>query len=115
MSQINNTYGSGGMSMALNDNQFAAFIQHLKNVHHGELPLQKAAMTIGRQPCGMTWAFGHIHVGANGQVIDEKESNYVWIDQSIIGDSYHHVLNDDSYHPTSTHLSALHLLNTCCL
>ena len=67
----------GGMTMALNDNQFAAFIQHLKNVHHGELPLQKAAMTIGRQPCGMTWAFSHIHVGANGQVIDEKESNYV--------------------------------------
>ena len=49
-----------------------------KNVHHGELPLQKAAMTIGRQSCGMTWVFGHIHVGANCQVIDEKESNYVW-------------------------------------
>ena len=35
-------------------------------------------MTIGRQSCGMTWVFGHIHVGANCQVIDEKESNYVW-------------------------------------
>lgn len=70
-------------------------IQYLKNLYYGELQLQKAATTIGWQPCGKTWVFGHIHVGVYGQVIEE-ESDYVGISQSIIiCDRYHHIPNDD--------------------
>ena len=111
MSQINNSYSSGGMAMALNDNQFAAYIQHLKNAHHA----WRASTAKGGNDNRTSAMWHDIHLATYMLVLmgDEEESNYVWIDQSF--DSYHHISNDDSYHPTSTHLLALHLLNTCYL
>lgn len=56
MSQINSSFGSGGMTLALNDVQFSALIQHLKDEQRS-LPIKKAACTIGLQPCGKIWVF----------------------------------------------------------
>lgn len=58
MAQINSSFGSGGMTLALNDVQFSALIQQLKDKQMGkELPIKKAACTIGLQPCGKIWVF----------------------------------------------------------
>ena len=56
MSQINSSFGSGGMTLALNDVQFSSLIQHLKD-ERKSLPIKKAACTIGLQPCGNIWVF----------------------------------------------------------
>ncbi len=58
MSQINSSYGSGGMSISLNEQQFSSFIQHLKSEAGTELPIKKAACVIGRQPCEQVWVLG---------------------------------------------------------
>ena len=46
-SQINSSFGSGGMTLAMNDLQFAT---HIKS-HQQYLPIRKAACVDGRQPC----------------------------------------------------------------
>ena len=56
MSQINSSFGSRGMTLALNDVQFSALIQHLKGKQKSLL-IKKAACTIGLQPCGKIWVF----------------------------------------------------------
>ena len=51
MAQLNGSFGSGGMSLALNEAQFSSFIQHLKDEgNQTGLPIKKAACNIGLQP-----------------------------------------------------------------
>ena len=47
MVQLNNSFGSGGMSLAFNKAQFAAFIELLKIEQRQHLAIRKAACTIG--------------------------------------------------------------------
>ena len=56
MSQINSSFGShcGGMSLALNEQQFGSYLQFLKNSAR-QLPIKKAACVIGLQPCEKVW------------------------------------------------------------
>ena len=58
ITQINASYGSGGMSLALNEAQFAQFVQFLKNTASTPLPIKKAATVVGLQPCKQVWVFG---------------------------------------------------------
>ena len=45
------------MTLALNEHQLGALIQQLK-AEADELPIKKAACTIGLQPCGKVWVLG---------------------------------------------------------
>lgn len=58
MKQLNSSFGRGGMSLALNDIQFGALIQHLKDDACNELPIKKAACVVGLQPCRQVWVLG---------------------------------------------------------
>ena len=59
MSQINSSFGSGGMSLAMNDLQFAALLLYLKsNSECTGTSIRKAACVIGQQPCGNVWVMG---------------------------------------------------------
>lgn len=51
MTQINISYGSGGMSLALNEAQSVQLIQFLKNTATEPLCIKKAATVVGLQPC----------------------------------------------------------------
>ena len=57
LSQVNSSFGNGGMSMAMNDLQFAGFILHLKSQQQG-MPIKKAATLIGKQPGTNVWVLG---------------------------------------------------------
>ena len=58
MAQINSSFGSGGMTLALNDVQVRSLVQHLKDEAMAKtLPIKKAACTIGLQKCGKVWVF----------------------------------------------------------
>lgn len=66
MGQLNSSFGSGGMTLALNDAQFGSFIHFIKEsfrCNKGAV-VKKAACVIGLQPCGNYWVFGE-----NAQVI----------------------------------------------
>lgn len=69
MSQINSSFGDGGMSLAMNDVQFSAFLLHIKSKCE-EMPIRKAACIIGQQPCGKVWVLGR----------DIQVNNYDFVD-----------------------------------
>ena len=81
LGQINNSFGSGGMSLALNEAQFSLFIQFLKKEG---LPIKKAILIIGLQNDGKVWVLGkHLHIDINGEVIDECDHVYTWLNDMI--------------------------------
>ena len=57
MKQINSSFGSGGMALAMNEVEFSSFILFLKSKAHN-MPIRKAASVIGQQPCGQVWVLG---------------------------------------------------------
>lgn len=57
MKQINSSFGSGGMALAMSEVEFQSFILFLKSKVN-RMPIKKAAGVIGLQPCGKIWVFG---------------------------------------------------------
>ena len=87
MLQINSSFGSGGMSLAFNEMQFSAFVQFLKHEHQHDMPIRKAACTIGQQPCLEEWVLGkELIIGANGNIIPHERSHYLWLDRALLGE-----------------------------
>ena len=59
MKQINSSFGSGGMALAMTETEFGSFLMFLKsNVPREGIPILKAAAVIGQQPCGKVWVMG---------------------------------------------------------
>lgn len=59
MKQINSSFGSGGMALAMNEAEFASFLMFLKSTApQEEMRVLKAATVIGQQPCGHLWVMG---------------------------------------------------------
>ena len=77
MTQINNTYGSGGMSIAFNDQQFSSFIQFSKG--QNKIDVVTAATFSGEQVCKKVWVMGSkLQLDSNGEEIPENEYQYMW-------------------------------------
>lgn len=82
MSQVNNSFGSGGMTLALNEQQFALFIQFLKC--GSSLPILKAASIEGNQMEDMRWVLGQdIELSKDGVLINDDQRKYVWLQELI--------------------------------
>ena len=84
MSQINNSFGSGGMSLALNEAQFSQFIQHLKDSPVTKPPIRAAVSRIGKQEVHPVWVLGEtLQLDANGDIIPDGQRSIVWHESSI--------------------------------
>ena len=86
MSQVNNSFNSGGMLLALNDNQFSSFIQFLKDKSLQTLPIRRAADIIGLQDDSNKWVLGDLEIDTNGKVVESDDRQYVWL-KNIIRES----------------------------
>ena len=84
MAQLNSSYGSGGMTLALNKTTFSLFIQFIKNENIGNLPILKAAIVIGQQG-DKTWVVNkNLQITEEGHVVEEDNKKYVWMDEIIL-------------------------------
>ena len=84
IAQLNNSFGSGGMSLAFNDNQFSLFLQFLKKEAGRNLPIRKAVTVIGKQGNSSVWVLGRdLQLDAEGEVIPNPEQTYMWLDETI--------------------------------
>lgn len=108
MLQINSSFGSGGMSLALNEVHFAAFIQYLKSQQVASK--RKAASTIGIQPCMKEWVLGkNLIIDENGVLISAQQPTYIWLDRDMLGDAGYNVPAQDIVPTIKTPLSTTHL------
>lgn len=83
MTQINNSFGSGGMSLALNEAQFQQFVQFLKD-DVSSLPIREAASHVGLHQKKSVWVLGeNLQLNVNGEVIQEEDRSLIWHEGSI--------------------------------
>ena len=76
------------MSLALNEAQFALFIQFLKDSaimgSGDDLPMKKAVTHIGRHDQHSVWVLGKNHqVNSSGEVLPENETLLFWHESSL--------------------------------
>lgn len=84
MSQINSSFGSGGMTIALNELQLSSFIQFLRRQQ--PVGICKAASIVGEQVCGNVWVVGpDIHISSDGALMPQEEHEYVWLETGFNG------------------------------
>ena len=85
LAQINNSFGSGGMSLAFNEAQFALFIQFLKQESADSLTIRRAVTRIGQQHGIELWVLGDgVQIDSLGMLVPEEEQGYIWLEWSII-------------------------------
>jgi hypothetical protein len=76
MSQINNSFGSGGMSLALNNTEISLFVQYLER-RPKSLLIRKAATFVGRHKDSPVWVLGRdLQINADGQTISKEDKVY---------------------------------------
>ena len=84
LAQINNSFGSGGMSLAFNEAQFSMFIQFLKQESANGLNIRRAVTQIGEQPDKELWVLGDgIQVNSLGMLVPEEHQVLIWLEWSI--------------------------------
>ena len=85
MSMINHSFGSGGMTSALDTTQIVEFVQYLQRSHEEPLPVKKAILVTGRQPDG-TWVLNATtFISPAGIFLSNQEM--VFLDKNIISES----------------------------
>lgn len=86
MSQINQSFASGGMSSALDNVALIEYFQYLQRSHTEPLPVKIAVMNTGRQDDG-TWVFNaNTFVSSKGDILSLNESDLVWLSRDLICD-----------------------------
>ena len=84
LAHINNSFGSGGMSLALNEVQFSTFIQFLKQDSVKNLTIRKAVTRIGEQEHDKIWVLGeYVQIDEHGHAISLEDQCYTWLDWSV--------------------------------
>ena len=86
MSQINYSFGSGGMTCGLDHVQLVDYFQHLQRTTHEPLPIKKAVLCTGMQPNGCCIVNDKIFISPDGALINAEDSPYVWLNKDFVYD-----------------------------
>ena len=81
---LSQTIGSGGMSLAFNEAQFAMFIQFHKQQSSDTLSIRKAATIIGKQRDDDVWVMGEgMQIDAHVDIIPAESQAHTWLEWSV--------------------------------
>ena len=86
MAQINQSFGSGGMTSGLDNTQLIEFFQHLQRTIAEPLPIKKVVIHTGMQPDGSCIINKNTFVSSDGTLMDCDNSQYTWLDKDLISD-----------------------------
>ena len=82
MAQINNSFRSGGMSLAMSEAQFAQFFQFLKE-KVATLPIVKAVSYDGEQS-GEVWVLNRdVHIDKQEHPIQAEDRKFIWLEEAF--------------------------------
>lgn len=87
MNQINQSFGSGGMTTAFESNTLIEFVQYLQRSHEGAMPIKKGVLVPGLQEEGICVLNESTFINAEGELIDAAECNLVWLSRDIVHES----------------------------
>lgn len=85
MQQLNQSFGSGGMSCAFDSNNLVEYFQYLKRIVNTSIPVKKAVMHTGLQENSKLWVLNaSVHIDHLGNLLDPLKSDYVWLDKDLV-------------------------------
>lgn len=87
ISQINFSFGSGGMTCGFDNNQLVEYFQHLLRSNPDQLPVKQGVLSTGMQPDGSCILNGNTFISSAGVLMDPKDSPYVWVDKECVCDA----------------------------
>ena len=87
MLQVNNSFGSGGMTSGLEGGQLVDYFQYLQRSLETPLPVKKAILYTGIQPDGSCVINDKTFISPDGILLNAEESDYVWLGKEIFFDS----------------------------
>ena len=87
MAQLNQSFGSGGMTSGLDTTQLIEFFQHLQRAVAEPLAIKKAVTHTGMQPDGSCIINKNTFVSSGGALMDCDNSQYTWLDKDLISDA----------------------------
>ena len=82
--QINTSFGSGGMTTALENNTLIEFVQYLQRSHERPMPTKKGVLVLGLQEEGICVLNESTFISADGKLIDPAKCNLVWLSHDIV-------------------------------
>ncbi len=85
ITQINSTFGSGGLVCSFSDKELAQYISWKKCKFHKSHPNREpkiGVLFLGKQKCGNIWVFSK-DIAFNKDGLDTSSHNYVWLKNSI--------------------------------
>ena len=81
INQINYSFGSGGMTCGLDNNQLVEYFQQLLRSNPEQLPVKQGVLSTGMQPDGSCILNGSTFISSEGVLINPKDSPYIWVDK----------------------------------
>lgn len=73
------------MMLALNEAQFASFVQYLKLEE--DISIGSAATIVGQQKCNEVWVMGrNVQIDGDGNIMPLNTSPYIWLDKVAMGE-----------------------------
>ncbi len=85
MSQLNRSFGSGGMTSALESNTLIEYVQYLQRCHsESNIPIKKGVLIPGFQQNGTCVLNSETFIDANGDLLDPKETDLVWLSRDLV-------------------------------
>ena len=87
MAQINQSFGSGGMTSGLDASQLIDFFQYPQRSIEGRLPIKKAVVCSGMQPDGSCVINKNVFLSSAGALINSNKSQYLWLDKELLSEN----------------------------
>lgn len=83
MNQLNVSFGSGGMTSALENNTLVGYFQYVQRRFDGQLPIKKGILGPGFHEKVFV-ANESTFISADGQLLDPSETSCVWLNRDAV-------------------------------
>lgn len=83
LSQINNTFCSGGMTSSLENNQLVDYFQYLQRSQES-LPIKKGVLLTGQQANGIWVLNEKTFLSPQGEMLRQQETDLVWLNKDVV-------------------------------
>lgn len=84
VNQLNASFGSGGMSTALDNNSLIEYFQYLQRSFDGQMPIKKGVVFPGFHDGDICVLSETTFISASGELLDPSTADLVWLNRDIV-------------------------------
>ena len=84
MNQVNQSFGSGGMTSALESIALIEYFQYLQRSHEGPIPIKRGVLVPGFQEDGSCILNESTFIDPSGVLLDPESTDFVWLSRDLV-------------------------------